>query len=270
MAHSVRILITAGGLLALISQAGATDLGNPYSTDPTVNSTRPKARQVSTQQPGGASPSQASDTPVAATPVTQASVTHAKVSSGAASSQFDSIRPLDVLDISVFEVPELTKTVQVAANGDIDLPLIGQTQAAGKTPMALQQELQAQLGAKYLQNPQVLVSVKESTANQVTISGEIKAPGIYPVTPETTLLQVVSKAGGFAENADSTVLVIRQAGGRRSAARFDVDAIQTGNARDPRLQPGDILVAGTSSIKKGYATVLKILPLAAFVGLAGL
>src|SRR6476661_7221430 len=69
------------------------------------------------------------------------------------------IGPLDVLDVSVFQAPDLSKTVEVAEDGTIDLPLLGATPAAGKTAYELQRELSSKLGAKYLQNPQVTVSV---------------------------------------------------------------------------------------------------------------
>lgn len=67
------------------------------------------------------------------------------------------IGPQDVLDISVFKVPELSKSVQVADTGTINLPLLGEVVADGRTARQLERELTAQLGAKYLQNPQVTV-----------------------------------------------------------------------------------------------------------------
>ena len=272
MTHGARILIIVAGLLAFMSQAGAGEFGNPYSGDPHVYVKQQKARVATTPkqdlQAGRHDPSHWNLIGVTPTTSQASAIQPTRVPSVATPrNEAGSIRPLDVLDISVFQVPELTKTVQVAANGNIDLPLIGETQAAGKTPMELQRDLDAQLGAKYLQNPQVSVSIKESLTNQVTISGEVRSPGVYPVTTQTSLLQLVAKAGGFAENANSTVLVIRQRGGRRAAARFDVDAIQNGNARDPMLQAGDIIVAGTSEIKKGYATIMKVLPLATMFAL---
>ena len=68
---------------------------------------------------------------------------------------------MDVLDISVFQVPELTKSVQVADTGTINLPLIGEVVVAGKTAQQVERDLTTKLGAKYLQNPQVTVYVKE-------------------------------------------------------------------------------------------------------------
>jgi polysaccharide export outer membrane protein len=172
------------------------------------------------------------------------------------------IGPLDVLDISVFQVPELTKSVQVSDTGTINLPLVGEVQVAGKTPQQVERDLTARLGAKYLQNPQVTVYVKEYNSQQLTVEGNVTKPGVFPIKGKTSLLQVIAMAGGMGDTSDWTVLVLRQSNGRRQAAKFDVDAIQNGKADDPVMQSGDIVIAGTSAIKKGFGTVLKALPIA--------
>jgi polysaccharide export outer membrane protein len=79
------------------------------------------------------------------------------------------IGPLDVIEISVFQAPELSKTVEVSENGDINLPLLGETPAAGKTAQQLQQDLNSRLRATYLQNPECTVIVKEFNSSRVTI-----------------------------------------------------------------------------------------------------
>jgi polysaccharide export outer membrane protein len=71
------------------------------------------------------------------------------------------IAPLDVLDVTVFKVPDLSKTVQVAADGTVTYPLIGQVRAAGKTARELARDLEHNLGAKYLRSPQITVVIKE-------------------------------------------------------------------------------------------------------------
>ena len=127
----------------------------------------------------------------------------------------------------MFQAPDLSKTVEVADNGTIDLPLLGETPAAGKTAQELQRDLNSKLGAKYLQNPQVTVTVKEFNSNRVTVSGAVKNPGVFPYKGET-LLQYVSMAGGLTPEANSMVLVLREDNGKRSAAKFDVADIQRG------------------------------------------
>jgi polysaccharide export outer membrane protein len=172
------------------------------------------------------------------------------------------IGALDVLDISVFKVPELSKSVQVSDTGTINLPLVGEVPAAGKTAQEVERDLTAKLGAKYLQNPQVTVLVKENNSQRVTIEGAVKVPGIFPIKTKTSLLQVVAMAQGFDPNSDSTVLVLRTTDGKRSAAKFNVSDIQSGSAEDPTMQSGDVIVAGTSAIKAGFNSVLKVLPIA--------
>jgi polysaccharide biosynthesis/export protein len=175
------------------------------------------------------------------------------------------IGPQDVLDISVFEVPDLTRTLEVSDTGTINFPLLGEITAAGKTPEELQRELTSKLAADYLQNPVVTVFVKESNSQRVTISGAIDKPGIYPIKGPTSLMEVVAQAGGFKDQSDSTVLILRQKGGSRMAARYDVSAIEAGRAQDPLLQANDVLVAGTSAIKQTFNTILKALPIAGAV-----
>jgi polysaccharide export outer membrane protein len=172
------------------------------------------------------------------------------------------IGPQDVLDISVFEVPELSKTLPVSDTGTINFPLLGEIRAAGKTPEELERELTSKLAADYLQHPVVTVSVKENNSQRVTISGAIDKPGIYPIKGPTSLMEIVAVAGGFKDQSDWTVLILRQKGGGRMAARYDVAEIEAGRAQDPLLQANDVVVAGTSAIKQTFGTILKALPLA--------
>jgi len=166
------------------------------------------------------------------------------------------IGPLDVLDISVFQVPDLSKTVQVSASGIIRYPLLGELTAAGKTPGNLESEIAGKLGAKYLQSPQVSVSVKEATSKRVTVEGAVKSPGIYPLTGQATLLQTIVQAGGLDRVADKRGIVIfRTIGGKRSAAKFDYAAIRDGKADDPVLAGGDIIVVDESGSKAALRTV---------------
>jgi polysaccharide export outer membrane protein len=170
--------------------------------------------------------------------------------------------PLDILDITVFNVPELSKTVQIAQTGTINLPLIGETPAAGKTTQELERTLTAKLGAQYLQNPQVTVLVKEYNSQKVTVSGAVRKPGVYAITSRTSLMQIVAMAGDFENVSDSTVLILRTTDGKRLAAKFDVSAIQAGRASDPNIQAGDMVIAGTSAIKSGFNYILKAIPIA--------
>ena len=172
------------------------------------------------------------------------------------------IGPLDVLDINVFKVPDLSKSVQVSEAGTITYPLIGELEVGGKSARDLEQELTKKLGAKYLQSPQVTVFVKEYNSQRVTVSGAVKKPGAVPMAGGMTLLQAIAQAGGVDENAESTVVVFRVADGKRSGGRFDLSDIQAGRGEDPQLQSGDVVVIPTSDFKAGFNSTVKLLPLA--------
>lgn len=168
--------------------------------------------------------------------------------------------PLDVIEMSVYGVPELSVTGPIGADGYFQLPLLGATRAAGKTPEQLQREITERLGAEYLQNPQVIVLVKEYNSRSVIVTGAIKN-GVYPLKGETTLLQLVAAAGGFTDMSDSTVVILRQSGGKQTAAKFDVSAIEKGKSPDVTLRAGDRILAGESALKKAYGIGMKALGL---------
>ena len=126
------------------------------------------------------------------------------------------IGPQDVLDISVFKVPELSKTVQVADVGTVNLPLVGEIPAAGRTAQEVEHDLTSKLGAKYLKSPQVTVLVKEYNSQRVTVEGAVKAPGVHAIKGKMSLVQLIAIAGGLDQATyDSTVVVFRQTDGQR-------------------------------------------------------
>ena len=171
------------------------------------------------------------------------------------------IGPLDVIEFSVYKVPDLKRTVQVAETGTVNLPLVGEVEAAGRTAHEVERDLAGQLGKTYLQSPQVTVLVKEYNSQRVTVEGAVKRPGVYPLRGKTSLLQVIATAQGLDTVSDTTVVVFRHIEGKRLAARFDVDQIRSGQTTDPAIQSGDVVVAPTSAMKGAFETILKSLPL---------
>lgn len=174
------------------------------------------------------------------------------------------VGPLDVLEISVFKVPELSKSVQVADTGTINMPLLGEVRAAGKTAQEIERDLTRSLGAKYLKSPQVTVFVKDHNSQMVTIEGAVKTSGVFPIKGRLSLLQLVALAGG--PNPDiysKDVTVFRTVDGLRTSKVFDIDEIRAGKAEDPALRQGDVVVVDTSGAKTAFQNTLKILPAAA-------
>ena len=126
------------------------------------------------------------------------------------------IGPEDVLDIDVFNVPELSKTVRVANDGTISLALLGHVQAAGLSTKQLREGLEWQYGRSYLEKPQVSVFVKEFHAQPVSVIGAVERPGLYQLTGPRTLIEILSMAGGLAKRSSAvagrTLYVTRKGG----------------------------------------------------------
>jgi len=171
------------------------------------------------------------------------------------------VGPQDVLDISVFNVAQLTRISQVADDGSINFPLIGELQVGGKTTRQIEADMAARLGTRYLQSPQVSVIVKEYNSQRVTVEGEVRKPGVYPIKGGTTLLQSIAQAEGVnSDTASSTALVFRKTESGRSVARFDLDELRAGRAADPWVQQGDTIVIEASQGKTTFNNFTKMLP----------
>lgn len=173
------------------------------------------------------------------------------------------IGPEDKLRIRVFQVKDMSfDDEQVDASGDIELPLIGKVTAAGLTTEQLEQELARRLGERYLQSPQVSVSVTEGASQKVTVEGEVKNPGVFKIQGRTTLMQAVAMAGGPDDQADlHKVAVMRVQNGVRKVAVCDYDAIRKGRAGDPVIDGNDDVVVDGSAAKTIWANMMKTLPM---------
>lgn len=171
------------------------------------------------------------------------------------------IGPSDVLEVSVFQVPDLSKTVQVSASGEIALPLIGNVAAGGQTIAELEDEIAQKLVERYLQSPQVSVFAKEATSRRVTVEGAVTKPGMVTLAGPTSLLQTIALSGGLKETADPRgILVFRTVQQKRMAAKFDLAAIRTGKAEDPVLHGGDIVVVDESGFRSALGSVRQNIP----------
>ncbi len=177
------------------------------------------------------------------------------------------VGPRDVLEITVFKVPDLSKTVQVSEAGTLNYPLAGEIVAGNKTAREIEQELTKILGTKYLQNPAVTVFVKEHNSQRVTVEGNVGKPGVIPMAGGMTLLQAIAQAGGLGVTAEKTVIVFRMVDGKRLPAKYDISDIRGGNAEDPQLESGDVVVVPTSDMKEGVDYVVRFLPLASLAPL---
>jgi len=154
------------------------------------------------------------------------------------------IGPKDLLDISVFGVDELTKTVRVTEDGKISLPLIGEVEVEGITKAELEKKLSQLLKEKYLQNPQVTIFIREYQSKRVSVLGAIRNPGPYELLGRQTLLQIISQAGGITNEAGNEIIVIRELGdGANTSLKISIeDLVLKGDARlNIPLQLNDII-----------------------------
>jgi polysaccharide biosynthesis/export protein len=173
----------------------------------------------------------------------------------------------DVLEISVFQVPDLARTVQVDDRGYVSLPLIGAMQASGKSVQMLQGDIETAYAANYLQSPNVSVFVKESAARRVTVDGEVKRAGVYPLPPGASLLDAVALAGGLTGVADpSKVYVFRRVGDVNYVANYKVDNIRQGSGRNPSVYGGDVVVVFASQSRVMLQSLKEALGVATSVG----
>ena len=181
------------------------------------------------------------------------------------------IAPMDKLGIKVFKSEDLSGDYDVDLAGNISMPLIGQVKAANLTTAELDDVLTQKLAAKYLEHPDVSVAIKASTAHVVTVDGAVTEGGAFPVGGPITLIQAVAMAKGTTEAANARrVAVFRTIGGQRQAAAFDLTAIRRGQAPDPQIYPGDIVVVDGSSLKATQKQILQTIPLLAIFGPLGL
>jgi polysaccharide biosynthesis/export protein len=158
------------------------------------------------------------------------------------------IGPQDLLDVNVFEAPELNRLLRVSNTGEISIPLLGSVQAAGLTALELEQEIRHEL-VFYMKDPHVGVLVSGIESHPVSVIGEVNKPGVFQVRGNKTLLEMLSLAQGLADQAGDEVLVMRGAGNagetREDSQTITVDLKHLIDSKDPRdnvaIYPGDII-----------------------------
>jgi len=150
----------------------------------------------------------------------------------------------DVLDISVWKEPEVSRTVPVRPDGKISLPLLNDVQAAGLTPSQLAAQLTESL-KKFVANPQVTVIVTTINSQRVYIMGEVIRAGAYPLLPGMTVLQALSSGGGFTQFANTKkIYLLRQENGKQAKYPFNYKEVIGGKNAEQNilLKAGDTIV----------------------------
>lgn len=172
------------------------------------------------------------------------------------------IGPFDKLKIDVYGAAELSKVeVQTDASGRISFPLVGSLDAAGKTPAELAAAIEGGLD-RYIREPQVTVNLEETVSQVITVDGEVKEPGQYPVIGRMTLMRAIARAKGATELAKlDQVAVFRNVGGSQMAAVYSLKSIREGRYADPEVFADDVVVVGDSQSRRLLKDVLTIAPL---------
>ena len=150
----------------------------------------------------------------------------------------------DVLDISVWKEPDVSRVVPVRPDGRISLPLLNDVQAAGLTPAQLAAQITESL-KKYVTNPQVTVIVTTINSQRVYILGEVTRPGAFPLIPGMSVLQALSSAGGFTQFAKvKSIFVRRIENGKEAKYPFNYREVISGKRpeQDILLKAGDTIV----------------------------
>ncbi len=169
------------------------------------------------------------------------------------------IGPQDVLAIVVFDQPDLSGKYAVETDGSFTFPYVGRVKAGGLTIRAFEQELRTRLANGFFKDPQIAVSVESYRSQRVFVAGEVRTPGVLPLTGELTLLDAIAKAGFATLDASDEVIVIRGGRGAGPSAApnaqdpnskplvtVSLKALQSGAAlaQNVRLQDGDTVYVG--------------------------
>ncbi len=216
---AVLLLVTSG------SRAHEQDKNSSPAPPQTTNGGQPAASSTGGEDPGSTK---------ASTGTSPASVR---------------ISPGDLLEVRVFDVPEMTQEVRVNTAGQILLPLIGTVQIAGLTEMEAQQHIADLLKqGQYMNDPQVSVFTKEYTGQGISVLGEVTRPGVYPPAGTPHLFELLSAAGGLSPRAGRTVSIThREHPDDPEVVQISSDLTKSTEA-NVQLLPGDTVIVSRAGV----------------------
>jgi polysaccharide export outer membrane protein len=149
----------------------------------------------------------------------------------------------DVLAINVWKEPDFSRSIQVRSDGKISLPLVGEIQAEGLTPLQLEHNITAKL-QDYITKPKVTVIVEQINSKKFNILGQVTKPGSYSLAVSPTIVDAIAIAGGFRDFAkQKSIYVLRNsAAGRQTRIAFNYKDFLKGMAQNVKLEPSDTVV----------------------------
>lgn len=162
--------------------------------------------------------------------------------SGATSGGVGTMGPGDMVEIRVFQEPDLTGLWRISPEGIVDYPLCGKVPLAGKTSSQASDVLKECLKKGYLKRPEVSVVIREYNSKKIFVFGEVQKPGTFPYEDNMSIIQAVTLAGGFTKlAARNSTNVTRVVEGQEQKIKVPVDDIGVGREKNFTLQPGDIV-----------------------------
>jgi polysaccharide export outer membrane protein len=169
----------------------------------------------------------------------------------------------DEISVDVLGLPELSRQVRVDASGHVSLPLAGSIDVTGKSPEEIATMIEGRLRDTYLKDPRVSVAITETVSQTLTVDGQVRAPGIYPVLGRMTLMKAIASAQGTSDIADPNhVVVFRQVNGQQMAALYDLRAIRLGAYQDPLVYTNDVIVVDESNARRLFPQILQAVGIA--------
>jgi len=157
--------------------------------------------------------------------------------------------PLDVIDVRVFDEPELSGEYRIDADGTLTFPFLGAVTVAGLTPNEMSGRLTEGLAEGYLVQPVVSVFVKEVNSRRIFVLGKVEKPGAFPFSDGMTIVEAIAMAGGEDDGgALKRTKVARRVNGQEVKFTVDVNRITNGDAPDVELMPSDIIFVPSSAL----------------------
>lgn len=144
----------------------------------------------------------------------------------------------DVLRITIYDNEDLDTVARVSGDGMVSISLIGRVKVAGLTSNQIADKIEKKLSAGYIINPQVTVFVEEYRSKKVSILGMIRNPGLYELSGPTTLLELISTAGGLTDEAGNKATI--QKGGKQTNVKtIDLEALLEKGDLNQNVQVND-------------------------------
>lgn len=171
------------------------------------------------------------------------------------------VGPGDKLRIDVYALDDLSREVTVDSSGWISFPISGALEVNGMSPRQIAAAIGARLSAGFVRDPQVSVNLVDVASQMVTVDGEVKDPGLYPVGTHTSLMRVIAAAKGTTEFSNPrNVVIVRTIGTKRYAGVYNLVSIRSGKYPDPQIYSNDVVLVGDSSAKKVLHDFIQLSP----------